>query len=106
MHKPPLYEHVLVALFASSSWLGVNAVWMSTSLLVDVLPERWALPSYLAALVQVACVAPIVYALLKWRLKSVREMNLVSLSDRAHLSAFVFAKVVENECKKEPKVLK
>lgn len=61
--RPPLAEYVLVALFGSSAWLGVNAVWMSMPLLVVRLPEQWTLPSYLALIVQLACIAPIIYGL-------------------------------------------
>ncbi|VDK59026.1 unnamed protein product [Anisakis simplex] len=56
--------YVLVALFGSSSWLSTNSVWMELPLLTDRLPEGWSLPSYLAAVVQIACIGPLIYSIL------------------------------------------
>ncbi|CAI5452761.1 unnamed protein product [Caenorhabditis angaria] len=60
----------LVMLFGSSSWMGTNSVWVELPLLTSVLPEGWNLPSYLAAVVQIACVAPLVYTVLHKGVKS------------------------------------
>ncbi|KAF8382333.1 rft-1 [Pristionchus pacificus] len=54
----------LVVLFGSSSWMGTNSVWMQLPLLTSSLPEGWSLPSYLAMVVQIACIGPLVYGLL------------------------------------------
>uniref|UniRef100_A0A915DQY1 Riboflavin transporter n=1 Tax=Ditylenchus dipsaci TaxID=166011 RepID=A0A915DQY1_9BILA len=56
--------YILVILFGTSSWLSTNAIWMELSLLTQSLPEGWSLPSYLAAVIQVACIGPLVYSLL------------------------------------------
>ncbi|VDM43403.1 unnamed protein product [Toxocara canis] len=56
--------YVLVALFGSSSWLSTNSVWMELPLLTDRLPEGWSLPSYLAAVVQIACIGPLIYSVI------------------------------------------
>ncbi|CAD5205884.1 unnamed protein product [Bursaphelenchus okinawaensis] len=63
MHTNPIV-YVLVALFGSASWLSTNAVWMELPLLTHSLPEHWALPSYLALIVQIACIGPLVYSIL------------------------------------------
>ncbi|GMS79548.1 hypothetical protein PENTCL1PPCAC_1723 [Pristionchus entomophagus] len=54
----------LVVLFGSSSWMGTNSVWMQLPLLTSTLPEGWSLPSYLAMVVQFACIGPLVYGVL------------------------------------------
>ncbi|KHJ87745.1 hypothetical protein OESDEN_12474 [Oesophagostomum dentatum] len=55
---------VLVIIFGSTSWIGTNSVWMQLPLLTSDLPEGWGLPSFLAAVVQVACIGPLVYTIL------------------------------------------
>uniref|UniRef100_A0A7E4WD93 Riboflavin transporter n=1 Tax=Panagrellus redivivus TaxID=6233 RepID=A0A7E4WD93_PANRE len=59
-----LITYVLVGIFGSSSWLSTNSVWMELSLMVDALPEGWSLPSYLTAIIQIACIAPLIYSVL------------------------------------------
>ncbi|CAI2353110.1 unnamed protein product [Caenorhabditis sp. 36 PRJEB53466] len=61
---------VLVALFGSSSWMGTNSVWMQLPLLTSKLPEGWSLPSYLAGVVQIACIVPLIYTILHKGVKS------------------------------------
>ncbi|KAI6230973.1 Riboflavin transporter [Aphelenchoides besseyi] len=56
--------YVLVMVFGSSSWLSTNSVWLELSLLTQKLPEGWSLPSYLALIVQIACVGPLIYSVL------------------------------------------
>jgi len=46
--------YLAVALFGSSSWLSVNAIWMELSLFTQTLPEKWTLPSYLDITIQVS----------------------------------------------------
>lgn len=50
-----------VCVFASSSWIGLNAVWVELPLMIGVLPESWTLPSYLVVVIQVANVGPLMY---------------------------------------------
>jgi riboflavin transporter 2 len=52
---------VFVCLFAVSSWIDINGVWVEVPLLVNELPEGWNLPSYLVVIIQVANVGPLVY---------------------------------------------
>ncbi|CCD69388.1 Riboflavin transporter rft-2 [Caenorhabditis elegans] len=61
---------ILVALFGSSSWMGTNSVWMQLPLLTSELPEQWNLPSYLAGVVQIACIVPLIYTILHKGVKS------------------------------------
>uniref|UniRef100_A0A0N5AQA6 Riboflavin transporter n=1 Tax=Syphacia muris TaxID=451379 RepID=A0A0N5AQA6_9BILA len=56
--------YVLVVLFGSSSWLSTNAIWMQLPYLTEQLPEGWSLPSYLAAVVQIACIGPLIYSII------------------------------------------
>lgn len=59
----PVY--VLVMTFAISSWIDINGLFVQLPLLVSKLPEHWNLPSYLAVIIQVANVGPIVYTIVK-----------------------------------------
>uniref|UniRef100_A0A1I7UEK3 Riboflavin transporter n=1 Tax=Caenorhabditis tropicalis TaxID=1561998 RepID=A0A1I7UEK3_9PELO len=61
--KTFLLTFCLVAIFGSSSWIGTNSVWMELSLLTAKLPEGWNLPSYLSAIVQIACLGPLMYSI-------------------------------------------
>ncbi|WKY12099.1 hypothetical protein Q1695_003571 [Nippostrongylus brasiliensis] len=58
------FVFVLVIIFGSSSWMGTNSIWMQLPLLTADLPEGWSLPSYLATVVQIACIGPLVYTVL------------------------------------------
>ncbi|VDM62787.1 unnamed protein product [Angiostrongylus costaricensis] len=62
---------ILVVIFGSVSWIGTNSVWMQLPLLTADLPEGWGLPSFLAAVVQVACVGPLVYSIFHKGFKSI-----------------------------------
>jgi riboflavin transporter 2 len=45
---------LLAVLFGISSWISINGLWVELPLLVQNLPEGWALPSYLSIIVQVS----------------------------------------------------
>lgn len=53
---------LLVLMFGSSTWLTINAVWVELSLYTNRLPEKWSLPSYLAAFIQMACLLTLAYS--------------------------------------------
>uniref|UniRef100_A0A1I7YAJ3 Riboflavin transporter n=1 Tax=Steinernema glaseri TaxID=37863 RepID=A0A1I7YAJ3_9BILA len=55
--------YLLVVIFGSTSWLSTNSIWMELPLLTQQLPEGWSLPSYLAAVVQLACIGPLFYSI-------------------------------------------
>lgn len=57
--------YVLIALFAISSWIDINGVWVEIPLLVEALPESWDLPSYLVVIIQIANVGPFAYTIAK-----------------------------------------
>ena len=61
--------YLLVCCFAVSSWVAVQGLWVELPLLVQELPEGWALPSYLVIIIQVANIGPIVYGVAKSRLR-------------------------------------
>ncbi|XP_076044888.1 solute carrier family 52, riboflavin transporter, member 3-A-like isoform X2 [Oratosquilla oratoria] len=60
-----LLVDVLAALFGVGAWVAINGLWVELPLLVEHLPERWNLPSYLAVIIQIANIGPLVYTLLK-----------------------------------------
>ncbi|CAH1779038.1 unnamed protein product [Owenia fusiformis] len=53
--------YVLVCLFGVGSWIAVNGLWSELPLLVEVLPEKWHLPSYLTVIIQCANIGPLFY---------------------------------------------
>ena len=55
----------LAVVFGMASWISVNGLWVELPVLVSVLPESWALASYLSVIVQIANLGPISYALLR-----------------------------------------
>ncbi|KAK2140983.1 hypothetical protein LSH36_1190g00096 [Paralvinella palmiformis] len=59
----PVY--VIVSLFAISSWIDINGLFVESPQLVYALPEGWSLFSYLAVLIQVANLGPILYMILR-----------------------------------------
>lgn len=61
-HRVVLVD-LLAVLFGISSWISINGLWVELPLLVQSLPEGWALPSYLSIIVQVANIGPIAYSL-------------------------------------------
>lgn len=56
--------YLLVCAFGLGSWLAVNGLFVELPLLVEELPEGWGLPSYLAVIVQLANVGPILVTLI------------------------------------------
>jgi len=56
---------LLAVLFGISSWISINGLWVELPLLVQNLPEGWALPSYLSIIVQIANIGPITYGLIR-----------------------------------------
>lgn len=62
--------YTLVVLFGLSSWVSVNSVFVELPLLVESLPEKWVLPSYLSVIVQLASIGPLIVGLverLRWK---------------------------------------
>lgn len=56
---------VLMACWGLGTWLGVNGLFVQLPLLVERLPEGWALPSSMSVAVAAANVGLVLYALLK-----------------------------------------
>ncbi|XP_023330445.1 riboflavin transporter 2 [Eurytemora carolleeae] len=56
---------LLAVVFGISSWISINGLWVELPVLVNQLPEGWALPSYLSTIVQIANIGPIGYSLLR-----------------------------------------
>jgi len=55
--------YLLVIVFAMASWIDINGVWVELPLLVPRLPEGWGLPSYMAVLIQLANIGPLLVTL-------------------------------------------
>ena len=55
--------YVLVVIFAISSWIDINGLWVELPILVNRLPEQWALASYIIVIVQIANIGPLFYTI-------------------------------------------
>jgi len=66
---------LLAVLFGISSWISINGLWVELPLLVQNLPEGWALPSYLSIIVQIANIGPITYGLMRSCMKTPPSQN-------------------------------
>ena len=53
----------IVVLFGTGSWVSVNGLWVELPILVSYAPEKWKLPSYLAIIIQLGNIGPLVYTI-------------------------------------------
>ncbi|XP_058802096.1 solute carrier family 52, riboflavin transporter, member 3-A-like [Phymastichus coffea] len=60
-----LLVHILIMIFGTSAWIGVNGIFIQLPLLVNTAPESWKLATYLVIAVQAANIAPIIYSLFR-----------------------------------------
>ena len=58
-----IFVDILAILFGISSWISINGLWVELPLLVERLPEKWTLASYLSIIVQLANIGPITIGL-------------------------------------------
>ncbi|XP_064598815.1 solute carrier family 52, riboflavin transporter, member 3-B-like [Liolophura sinensis] len=56
-----LLVHILVCLFGIGAWVGTNGILIELPILVERLPERWNLASYLVIAIQLANIGPLLY---------------------------------------------
>ena len=56
---------LLLVIFALSTWLDVNGVWVELPLIVNKAPEGWTLPSYLTLAIACSNIGPFIIILLK-----------------------------------------
>lgn len=59
-----LLTHVLACLFGIGSWVAINGMWVELPLIVNELPEKWYLPSYLTVIIQMANIGPLFVTLM------------------------------------------
>ena len=73
---------VLAILFGISAWISINGLWVELPILVNKLPEKWSLASYLSVIVQIGNLGPITYCGLRWITSGrVSECSLVRCSE-------------------------
>ncbi|XP_022252428.1 solute carrier family 52, riboflavin transporter, member 3-B-like isoform X2 [Limulus polyphemus] len=58
-----IFVKTLTVLFGIGSWIAINGLWVELPLLVQDLPEKWNLASYLAVIIQIANIGPISYSI-------------------------------------------
>ena len=68
---------LLAVLFGISSWISINGLWVELPLLVQELPEGWALPSYVTIIAQFGNVGPVIFSLLVHVFPNVREQYFI-----------------------------
>lgn len=59
-----LLTHVLACLFGMGSWVAINGMWVEIPLIVNDIPERWLLASYLTVIIQMANIGPLFITLM------------------------------------------
>ncbi|XP_050561905.1 solute carrier family 52, riboflavin transporter, member 3-B isoform X2 [Spodoptera frugiperda] len=69
---------VLMACWGLGTWLGVNGLYVQLPLLVDRLPEGWALPSSMVMAVQLANSGLLIYAVMRRLLPRVSDAYYIS----------------------------
>lgn len=56
---------LLLVIFALSTWLDINGVWVELPLIVNQAPEGWTLPSYLTLAIAISNIGPLIIILFK-----------------------------------------
>ena len=76
-----IITYILVVIFGTGSWIAINALWVELPIIVQEIPERWSLPSYLTVIIQLANVAPLAFTLgNKFFPRIVREIPSIYIS--------------------------
>jgi riboflavin transporter 2 len=60
-----IFVSVLVVLFVVGSWLNLSGVWIEFPLIVDQLPEGWALPAIMGLIANLANVGVVIIAIIR-----------------------------------------
>lgn len=71
---------ILISLYALSSWINASALWVELPLMINILPEKWNLPSHIAFVIQCSNIAPVLYSIIS-KIKTGRSSSVVSKSD-------------------------
>ena len=80
--------YIVVVLFSMSTWMDVVGVWIEMPLFVTTLPEGWSLPSYLVIIIQLANVAPAIYAIIQKFQKGTTKMAASSEDSNKTMKRF------------------
>ncbi|XP_026752079.2 solute carrier family 52, riboflavin transporter, member 3-B isoform X1 [Galleria mellonella] len=68
---------VLMACWGMGTWLGINGLYVQLPLLVERLPEGWALPASMTVAVQIANIGLLLYALLRRIFTRVKDATYI-----------------------------
>ncbi|KAF8359564.1 hypothetical protein PRIPAC_94559 [Pristionchus pacificus] len=58
--------HLLVLLFGMSAWLSINSIYVQLPILSLSAPESWNLASYIVIIIQVSCLFPLIYSIVRY----------------------------------------
>ncbi|XP_029635078.1 solute carrier family 52, riboflavin transporter, member 3-A [Octopus sinensis] len=78
--KNSVIVHSLLCVFGIGSWIAINGIWVELPILVQNLPEKWDLPSYLSVVIQLANIGPITYTLISVFLPNILNEKKVILT--------------------------
>ncbi|RWS09159.1 Riboflavin transporter 2-A-like protein [Dinothrombium tinctorium] len=73
---------IVSLIFGLGSWIAITGFWVELPVLIQKLPEGWALASYLTVMIQAANVGPLVYYVL-------RKMNWCSEVVATHVQMLI-----------------
>lgn len=63
--KSYIFLHLLITIFGTSTWIGINGIYAQLPVLINTSPEGWTLPVYLVLIIQAANIGPLFYMLLQ-----------------------------------------
>uniref|UniRef100_A0A8R1UT21 Riboflavin transporter n=1 Tax=Pristionchus pacificus TaxID=54126 RepID=A0A8R1UT21_PRIPA len=66
--KSPWLNHLLVLLFGMSAWLSIDSIYVQLPILSQSAPESWNLASYIVVIIQISCIFPFTYRIIRnWK---------------------------------------
>ncbi|XP_041375067.1 solute carrier family 52, riboflavin transporter, member 3-B-like [Gigantopelta aegis] len=73
-----VFVYILVILMGLSAWIDINGLWSELPILVNRLPEKWSLPSYMVVIIQMANIGPLAFSVAKFaKIKHVKEVPVI-----------------------------
>ncbi|KAF8356192.1 hypothetical protein PRIPAC_97815 [Pristionchus pacificus] len=67
-NSSPWIYHLLVLLFGMSAWLSIDSIYVQLPILSLAAPESWNLASYIVVIIQISCVFPFTYSIVRnWK---------------------------------------
>ncbi|GMT19025.1 hypothetical protein PFISCL1PPCAC_10322, partial [Pristionchus fissidentatus] len=71
--------HLLVLLFGMSAWLSIDSIYVQLPILSLSAPESWNLASYIVVIIQISCIFPFIYSIVRHFRRDITEWIEVPL---------------------------